>query len=269
LRIAPELYLKRLLVGGYDRVFEINRNFRNEGVSTRHNPEFTMLEFYTAFEDFPYAINFVEHMLRLVVQKVCGKTKVPFGEHILDFESPFQKLTVSDAICQYGGYSKAEIAENEIDNLIKKLGVKLANKEASYGQKLFLVFEEVAEKKLIQPTFLIGFPIEVSPLAKRNKDNPEVADRFELFMAGMELANSFNELNDPIDQAERFKEQAKAHAAGDDEAHHYDADFIKALEYGLPPAVGVGVGIDRLVMCLTNTTSIKDVILFPTLKKVN
>ena len=176
---------------------------------------------------------------------------------------------MSDAICQYGGYNKSEISENEIDNLIKKLGVKLANKQASYGQKLFVVFDEVAEKKLIQPTFLIGFPIEVSPLAKRNKDNPEVADRFELFMAGMELANSFNELNDPIDQAERFKEQAKAHAAGDDEAHHYDADFIKALEYGLPPAVGVGVGIDRLVMCLTNTTSIKDVILFPTLKKVN
>jgi lysyl-tRNA synthetase class 2 len=268
LRIAPELYLKRLLVGGYDRVFEINRNFRNEGVSTRHNPEFTMLEFYTAFEDFPYAINFVEHMLRYVVQKVCGQTRVPFGEHILDFESPFAKLTVFDAICQYGGYNKADIQENEIDNLIKKLGIKLANKEASYGQKLFAVFEEVAEKKLIQPTFLIGFPIEVSPLAKRNKDNNQIADRFELFMAGMELANSFNELNDPLDQAERFKDQAKAHAAGDDEAHHYDADFIKALEYGLPPAVGVGVGIDRLVMCLTNTTSIKDVILFPTLKKI-
>lgn len=268
LRIAPELYLKRLVIGGFDRVFEINRNFRNEGISTRHNPEFTMLEFYTAYEDFNYALNFVENMIRYAVQKVCHNTVVPFGEYFLDFGTPFKRQTVTDAIVEHGGYKQDDLTENKIDGLLTKLKIKLANKSASYGQKLFAVFEEVAEKKLIQPTFIIGFPIEVSPLAKRNKDDKNIADRFELFMAGMELANSFNELNDPIDQAERFKEQAQAHAAGDDEAHHYDADFIKALEHGMPPAVGVGVGIDRLVMCLTNTTSIKDVILFPTLKKV-
>ena len=268
LRIAPELYLKRLIVGGYDRIFEINRNFRNEGISTRHNPEFTMLEFYTAYQDFNYALTFVEQMIKYAVTKVCLDNKVQFGEHILDFDSTFKRQTVSEAIIEYGGYKNSEISQDKIDDLLLKLKIKVVNKEATYGQKLFLLFEEVAEKKIIQPTFLIGFPIEVSPLAKRNKDNPNIADRFELFMAGMELANSFNELNDPLDQAERFKDQVKAHAAGDEEAHHYDADFIKALEYGMPPTVGVGIGIDRLVMCLTNSTTIKDIILFPTLKKI-
>lgn len=267
LRIAPELYLKRLLIGGFDRVFELNRNFRNEGISTRHNPEFTMLEFYTAYEDFKYALNFVEHMIRYSVQKVCPNTKVQFGDHTLDFGVAFKRQTVSEAIIEHGNFSKEDISEVNIDNILACHKIKLPTKNCSYGQKLFLLFEEVAEKKLIQPTFIIGFPIEISPLAKRNKDNPNIADRFELFMAGMEIANSFNELNDPVDQAGRFKEQAQAHAEGDDEAHHYDADFIRALEHGMPPAVGVGIGIDRLVMCLTNTTSIKDVILFPTLKK--
>jgi len=267
LRIAPELYLKRLVVGGLERVYEINRNFRNEGVSTRHNPEFTMVEFYMAHQEYGYIMGFVEDLIRAVIHKVNGVLCVPYNDYVLDFEKPFRRLTVKEAIMEYGNFTESQIAPENLDALLTSLAVKVDNKEASYGQKLFILFEEVAEHKLIQPTFIIGYPIETSPLSKRDPNNPDFAARFELFMAGMELSNGFNELNDPFDQAERFKEQVKAHAAGDSEAMHYDAEYVTALEYGLPPTVGVGIGIDRLVMIATNTPSIKEVILFPALKK--
>ena len=267
LRIAPELYLKRLVVGGLERVYEINRNFRNEGVSTRHNPEFTMVEFYMAHQEYGYIMGFVEDIIRTVILKTNSSLQVPYQDYTLDFEKPFKRLTVKEAIMEYGSLTEAQISVEYIDELLRTLHVKLENKAASYGQKLFVLFEDVAEHKLIQPTFIIGYPIETSPLSKRDAQNPEFAARFELFMAGMELSNGFNELNDPFDQAERFKDQAKAHAAGDSEAMHYDAEYVTALEYGLPPTVGVGIGIDRLVMIATNTPSIKEVILFPALKK--
>lgn len=267
MRIAPELYLKRLVVGGFERVFEINRNFRNEGISTRHNPEFTMLEFYTANEDYHYAMNFVEDLLRNAAMKATGALKLPYGDYLLDFESPFERVSMKKSVVYYGNIKETDLTEDKIDTVIAQHKIKVANKNASVGEKILALFEELVEPKLIQPTFIIDFPIEVSPLAKRDANNPKIAARYELFIAGMEVANSFTELNDPFDQAERFHEQVKAHAAGDPEAHQYDADFIQALEYGLPPTVGVGIGIDRLVMLLTSTTSIKEVILFPTLKK--
>jgi len=266
LRIAPELSLKRLVVGGFERVYEINRNFRNEGVSTRHNPEFTMLEFYTAHEDYKFGADFTEKMLQKVVKSCCDDMEVLFGDHKLDFSKPFARLTMLDSVMKYGNYKQDDLSEKNIDKAIKQHNIEL-DKSATWGHKLLALFEELVESKLIQPTFIMDFPVEVSPLAKRDPKNPAITSRWELFVAGMELANAFNELNDPFDQAERFKDQAKAHESGDEEAHHYDADYILALEHGLPPAVGVGIGIDRLVMLLTNTTSIKDVILFPTLKK--
>jgi lysyl-tRNA synthetase class 2 len=268
LRIAPELYLKRLVVGGIERVYEINRNFRNEGISTRHNPEFTMLEFYTAHEDYQWAMHFVESMFRALAQKVCNTLQIPFGATILDFDKPFTRMKLYDAVKQYGNFSDSDLQEKNIDALLRKEGIALAQKDASWSQKVYALFEHHVEKKLIQPTFITHFPIEVSPLAKRDEQDPRFAARFELFIAGMEISNAFNELNDPFDQAQRFKEQVQAHASGDLEAMRYDAEYILALEYALPPTVGVGIGIDRLTMLLTNTTSIKDVILFPTLKPV-
>ena len=267
LRIAPELYLKRLAIGGFERVYEINRNFRNEGISTRHNPEFTMLEFYLAHHDYQYMMNFVETMCKDVIKKSCGTEQVPFGSHVIDFGTPFARMNVQEAIAMHSTYKLEDITQENIDQALKKSEVSVENKQASYAQKLFALFEAVAEHKLIQPTFIIDFPVEVSPLAKRISQGSPIVGRFELFIAGMELANAFNELNDPFDQAERFKEQVVSREAGDQEAHHYDADFVRALEYGLPPTVGCGIGMDRLAMLLTNATSIKDVILFPTLKK--
>lgn len=267
LRIAPELYLKRLVIGGFERVYEINRNFRNEGVSTRHNPEFTMVELYMAYQDYHFIMTFIEKLFRDLAQKIAGSQKVRFGEHEIDFSKPFERLSAQQAIEKYGNIVAKDITEKAIDGTLKTHGVPLAHAHMSYGQKIFALFEHVAESKLINPTYIIDFPVETSPLAKRDPKNPRIAARFELFIAGMELSNGFNELNDPFDQAERFKEQAKAHAAGDVEAMHYDADYITALEYGLPPTVGVGIGVDRLVMLLTHTTSIKEVILFPALKK--
>ena len=265
LRIAPELYLKRLVVGGFDRVFEINRNFRNEGVSTRHNPEFTMLEFYMAYGDYRDGMELTEQLLQDAVLKNFESLQLPFQDHTINFTAPFKRLTVEESLCEIGGLTKDQISEKNIDQLLKQNKLDV-HANAGYGVKLFMLFEAFVESKIIQPTFIIGYPIEVSPLAKRDEHNPNVAARFELFMCGMEFANGFSELNDPFDQAERFKAQSLAREGGDAEAHHYDADYIKALEYGLPPAVGVGIGIDRLVMLLTNTSAIKDVILFPTLK---
>jgi lysyl-tRNA synthetase, class II len=267
LRIAPELYLKRLVVGGFERVYEINRNFRNEGISPRHNPEFTMVEFYTAHQDYIFAMDFVEKMFRKIVLQVCGSLHVPFGQHELNFEQPFRRITVHDAVVAYTDLKEHDLQESAIDQTLKAKNVVLPKKEATQGEKIYALFEALVEHQLIQPTFVTQFPIEVSPLAKRDEHNQKVAARFELFIAGMELSNSFNELNDPFDQAQRFHDQVKSRQAGDAEAHHYDADFIEALEYALPPTVGVGIGIDRFVMLVTNVSSIKDVILFPTLKK--
>lgn len=268
LRIAPELYLKRLIIGGLERVYEINRNFRNEGISTRHNPEFTSVEWYIAHHDYEWMMDFTEQMLHAIAAKVCADpAAVPYADYVLNFAAPFKRLTMQEAVIHYVGCTADDLHEQHIDKMLKKHGIKLENKDATWGHKLYALFDELVEKQLIQPTFITQFPVEVSPLAKRNPDNPMLTDRFELFVAGMELANAFTELNDPFDQAERFHEQVAAKHAGDAEAHAYDADFIQALEHGLPPTVGAGIGIDRLTMLLTNTTSIRDVILFPTLKR--
>ena len=267
LRIAPELYLKRLVVGGFERVYEINRNFRNEGISTRHNPEFTMLEMYWANHDYHFIMSFVEDMFRNVAKHVCGGLQLPFGDLIIDFEKPFKRTTIKDAVLEYGHYSENDISPEVIDIRLKENSITMANKNASWGEKIYAMFEKIVEHRLINPTFVMEFPIEVSPLAKRDAKDPRFAARFEMFIAGMEISNGFNELNDPFDQASRFKQQVDARAGGDTEAHHYDAEYVHSLEYGLPPTVGVGIGIDRFTMLITNTTSIKDVILFPTLKK--
>ena len=247
LRIAPELYLKRLLVGGFERVFEINRSFRNEGLSTRHNPEFTMLEYYEAYSSLDRTIEFTENMIKDATQKICGSLNITWGDDSLDL-SDFRKETLANLVLEQNTHlTDADLA-------------KLSGKE------LLDLFEETVEGKLIQPTFVIGYPVEVSPLSRRNNDNPDIADRFELFIGGKEIANGFCELNDPDDQAERFKAQVAAKDAGDNEAMSFDEDYVISLEHGMPPAVGVGIGIDRLVMMITNQTSIRDVILFPQLK---
>jgi lysyl-tRNA synthetase class 2 len=267
LRIAPELYLKRLVVGGFERVYELNRNFRNEGVSTRHNPEFTAVEWYIAHHDYVWMMDFTETLIKAVAQEVCDDiTHIPYGQYVLDFTQPFARMSMAQAVAQYANCIPADLQSDAINTLVAKYNVKVAV-GASWGYALYALFEQLVEPNLIQPTFITEFPVEVSPLAKRNADNPALTDRFELFVAHMEIANAFTELNDPFDQAARCKQQAAAKTAGDEEAHAYDADFIHALEYGMPPTVGAGIGVDRLVMLLTNTTSIKDVILFPALKK--
>ena len=267
LRIAPELYLKRLVVGGYEKVFEINRNFRNEGISTRHNPEFTMIEFYEAYRDYRYLMDYTEDLLRTVALEVLGTTALPYGEHTVELGRPFERLTVVQAICKYHPQiSAAELADREyLRHALKKLGADVSRAHG-LGSLQLMLFEETTETLLIQPTFIIDYPAEVSPLARRNDRNPDIAERFELYITGREMANGFSELNDPEDQAARFTEQAKQKEAGDEEAMYYDADYIRALEYGLPPTAGEGIGIDRLVMLFTNSASIRDVILFPQMR---
>lgn len=267
LRIAPELYLKRLVVGGFDRVFEINRSFRNEGVSTRHNPEFTMLECYTAHENYQYGMNFVEKLIKAMAAKVCSSKIINYSDYELDFAKPFAKIALQDAVQIRHNLSAEQMTDEVISDLLDKHHIKLPKTNMTLREKIYLLFEETVESTLIQPTFIIDFPIEVSPLAKRHAQDPSLAARAELFMVGMEFANLFNELNDPFDQAERFHHQMEARKAGDEEASPYDADFVLALEHALPPTVGFGIGMDRLIMLLTNSASIKDVILFPTLKK--
>ena len=247
LRIAPELYLKRLLVGGFERVFEINRSFRNEGLSTKHNPEFTMLEYYEAYTSLDRTISFTEDMIKKAAEEVNKSLQLQWGEDSIDVSS-FRKANLSDLVLE----ENPELTEKSL----QEMG----------GKNLLELFEETVEAKLIQPTFVIGYPVEVSPLSRRNNDNPQIPDRFELFIGGKEIANGFCELNDPDDQAERFKDQVKAKDAGDKEAMAYDEDYVIALEHGMPPAVGVGIGIDRLVMLITNQTSIRDVLLFPQMK---
>jgi lysyl-tRNA synthetase class 2 len=268
LRIAPELYLKRLIVGGLDRVYEINRNFRNEGISTKHNPEFTMLECYTAHQDVDYAMNIIEELVRFVIAKVNLNSEVSFGPYTIDFSKKFVRMSLYDAVKSVHKLSNDELMRASIiDKLLMENKIKLPKTGMSLAEKIYLLFSETVEKELINPTFITGFPIEVSPLAKRDADHDGLANRSELFIAGLEIANLFDELNDPFDQAERFHGQVAAKEAGDAEAHAFDADYILALEHALPPTVGFGIGIDRFVMLLTGTTSIKDVILFPTLKK--
>ena len=264
MRIAPELYLKRLTVGGFEKVYEINRNFRNEGLSTRHNPEFTMLEFYWAYADYRDAMDLTEQLLRELSDAVLGTTVVPCGGETVDFSQPFDRLTVTQAICAHNsGITEDRLATRETAvKVLSELGVQ-AKDSWGLGRIHMEIFEETAEHQLIQPTFITAYPTEVSPLARRNDHNPDVTDRFEFFVGGRELANGFSELNDAEDQAERFRAQVAEKDAGDDEAMHYDHDYIRALEYGLPPTAGEGIGIDRLVMLLTNSASIRDVILFP------
>lgn len=268
LRIAPELYLKRLVVGGMEKVFEINRNFRNEGISTRHNPEFTMLEFYEAYQDHTYLMNFTEQMLAYTAQKVLGTTHLTYQGKTMDLSRPFMRLTIIQAIQKFHPhYTAAQLNDrNYLIEALKALKIHCNPNDGLGGLQLSL-FDETTEHLLFEPTFIVDYPAEVSPLARRNDNNPDITDRFELYIAGREIANGFSELNDPEDQAARFLEQAKAKDAGDSEAMHYDADYIRALEYGLPPTAGEGIGIDRLVMLLTDSPSIRDVILFPQLRR--
>lgn len=284
LRIAPELYLKRLVVGGFERVFEINRNFRNEGLSTRHNPEFTMIEFYQAYATYHDLMDTTEDMLRTIALDVLGTTDIkstkkdPEGnvisETIYDFAQPFERMTMADAVLKYNpDFDPAVIndAENNLEQMIaygRQVGIREDAKQSAWGAGKWLceLFEETAEEKLDQPTFITAYPWEVSPLARRNDDNPFITDRFEFFVGGRELANGFSELNDAEDQAARFRKQVEEKDAGDDEAMHYDSDYIQALEYGMPPTAGEGIGIDRLVMLFTDSPTIKDVILFPHMK---
>ena len=266
LRIAPELYLKRLVVGGFERVFEINRNFRNEGISIQHNPEFTMMEFYQAYATYEDLMDLTEELICHVAEQVVGDLKFTYGEREVDLTAPWDRLTVREAIAKYGDISLADLEDKtKLLAYAKKLGLDL-DKSIGHGKLLTEVFDEVAEPNLWNPTFVTEYPTEVSPLSRRNDVNPEVVDRFELFVVGRELANAFSELNDPIDQRGRFVEQLKEKEAGDEEAHAMDEDYIRALEYGLPPTAGEGIGIDRLVMLLTNSASIRDVILFPQMR---
>lgn len=267
LRIAPELYLKRLVVGGFDRVYEINRNFRNEGISTRHNPEFTMLEFYTAYVDYQTIMDFTEKLLQRVAEKINPDiAKISFGAHVLDFSKPFVRISMIDAVAaKINDEYDSLFNEKKLVDILKRHGIAF-DEGISWGASLALLFEHFVEKTLIQPTFITQFPTDISPLSKKNADNPLFSDRFELYIAGMELANGFNELNDPFDQKERFLQQLESYE-DNEESHAFDQDFITALEYGLAPTSGVGIGIDRLTMLLTNAPTIRDVILFPTLKR--
>jgi lysyl-tRNA synthetase class 2 len=263
LRIAPELYLKRLIVGGMDRVFEINRNFRNEGLSTRHNPEFTMIEFYEAYATYEDLMNLSEELFKGIATDVCGSNIIKYGDYEFDFSKPFTRLSVFDSILEYNKNLTAnDLNEQNAKQTAEKLGIQV-KENWGLGKIQIEIFEATVEEKLIQPTFITQYPAEVSPLARRNDDNDFITDRFELFIGGREIANGFSELNDSEDQKQRFLAQVAEKEAGDDEAMFYDADYIEALEYGMPPTAGQGIGIDRMVMLFTNSHSIRDVLLFP------
>ncbi len=264
MRVAPELYLKRLVVGGVERVFEINRNFRNEGLSTRHNPEFTMLEFYQAYADYHDLMDLTEEMMRGICSEIIKTSSITYGEEVYDFSKPFVRMTVKESILHFN----SELSENDLNNIdqARKVAEKLSvSVKESYGlgKVQIEIFEKTVEDKLKDPTFITSYPTEVSPLARKNDEDSFVTDRFEFFVGGREIANGFSELNDPEDQAERFKAQVAEKEAGDEEAMHFDEDYIRALEYGLPPTAGEGIGVDRLVMLFTNSHTIREVILFP------
>ena len=268
LRISLELYLKRLIVGGMERVFEIGRVFRNEGLDTRHNPEFTLMELYQAYTDYHGMMDLTENMFRYVAQEVCGTTLIPYGEEMIDLGKPFERITMVEAVKKYAGVDFDQIPDTEAAKKIAdEKGVHYEARHAK-GDILNLFFEEFAEGHLIQPTFVMDHPVEVSPLTKRKPDKPDYVERFELFIYGREMCNAYSELNDPIDQRERFQAQEAALAAGDEEANTTDEDFMNALEIGMPPTGGIGYGIDRLVMLLTNSPAIRDVLLFPTMKTI-
>ena len=264
LRIAPELYLKRLVVGGFERVYEINRNFRNEGLSTRHNPEFTMLEFYQAYADYNELMDLTEDLLRSMAEQLHGDTKIEYQDSQFDFGKPFRRMSVFDSILHFN----PDLAAEDIDDLDRaravadKLGIQLKD-SYGLGKVQIEIFEKTVEGRLDDPTFITAYPTEVSPLARRNDADPFVTDRFEFFVGGREIANGFSELNDAEDQAERFRQQVRDKDAGDLEAMHFDEDYIRALEHGMPPTAGEGIGIDRLVMLFTDSPSIRDVLLFP------
>ena len=266
LRVAPELFLKRLVVGGFERVYEINRNFRNEGLSTRHNPEFTMLEFYQAYSDYRDLMDLTDELMKELTQRACGSQQIVYQGIDLDFSKSPQRFTMAESIARFSG-----VAESSVDNVDHLRGVLLEKQIAvedhwGLGRLQMEVFEALVEGRLEQPTYITEYPAEVSPLARRNDHNPDVTDRFELFIGGREYANGFSELNDPVDQAGRFKAQADLKSKGDNEAMHFDQDYITALEYGLPPTAGEGIGVDRIVMLLTNAPSIRDVLLFPLMR---
>ena len=272
LRIAPELYLKRLVVGGFERVFEINRNFRNEGVSPRHNPEFTMMEFYAAYTEYHWLMDFTEKLIRDVARQTCGNACLTYQNRELNLEQPFARLTIVEAILKHAPDYTAEQLDDAdfLRQQLQRKGVDLndpALARAGLGALQLALFEETAEAQLWAPTFIVDYPAEVSPLSRASDADPDITERFELFIAGREIANGFSELNDPEDQADRFRDQVAAKDAGDEEAMYYDADYVRALEYGMPPTGGCGIGIDRLVMLLTDSPSIRDVILFPHLRK--
>ena len=266
LRIAPELYLKRLIVGGFEKVFEINRSFRNEGISVRHNPEFTMMEFYAAGQDLRDMMALTEELFSALAKGVIGSETLPWGEHEISYAAPFRRLTLKDAIAQYGGIDRHQLEDGDsVRTLARAVHIEDVDTK-TVGTLLGDLFEHHAEKQLIQPTFITDYPIELSPLTKTLEDDDRFVDRFELFIGGMELANAYSELNDPIDQMGRFQAQMDEREAGNDEAMLLDQDFVTSLEHGFPPSGGEGIGIDRLVMLLTNSASIRDVILFPLMR---
>ena len=269
LRISLELYLKRLIVGGLERVYEIGRVFRNEGVDTRHNPEFTLMELYQAFTDYHGMMDLAENLYRFVAQEVLGTTQIPYGEYVLDLGKPFERITMLDAVKKYAGVDFNEIHSDEEAKAVAREHHIEFEERHKKGDILSLFFEEYAEAHLIQPTFVMDHPVEISPLTKRKPENPDYVERFELFMNGWEMANAYSELNDPIDQRARFKAQEELLSQGDEEANTTDEDFMNALEIGMPPTGGIGYGIDRLVMLLTNSPAIRDVLLFPTMKSLD
>ena len=265
LRIANELYLKRLIVSGFEGVYEFSRNFRNEGMDRTHNPEFTVMEIYVAYKDYKWMMEFTEQMLEYVILKVLGTTKVKVGETELDFKAPYRRVTMIDAIREHTGIDISGMDENQLRDVCKTLGVE-QDETMGKGKLIDEIFGEKAEGKYIQPTFIIDYPIEMSPLCKRHRDNPELTERFELMVNGKELANAYTELNDPVDQRGRFEEQLRLSEKGDDEAMFIDQDFLRALEYGMPPTSGMGIGMDRLTMMLTGQTTIQEVLLFPMMR---
>lgn len=269
LRISLELYLKRLIVGGLERVYEIGRVFRNEGLDTRHNPEFTLMELYQAYTDYHGMMELTENLFRHLANEVCGSEIIPYGEHMIDFSKPFERLTMVDAVKKYAGVDFSQVkTDAQAKALADEHNVHYEDRHTK-GDILNLFFEEFVEHNLIQPTFVMDHPVEISPLTKRKPENPDYVERFELFCNGWEMCNAYSELNDPIDQRHRFEEQEKMFAAGDEEANHTDEDFLCALEHGMPPTGGIGYGIDRLTMLLTNSPAIRDVILFPTMKPLD
>jgi lysyl-tRNA synthetase class 2 len=267
LRIAPELYLKRLIIGGFEKVFEINRNFRNEGISIRHNPEFTMLEAYWAYADYNDVMNLTEQLLYNTALEIKGSPLAEFNGNKIDFTAPFKRIKFNDALREYAGVTIEELRDiDKAKEIIGSIGIKM-DKAFTIGNIIKEIFDKKVEQNLIQPTFVYDFPIEISPLAKRSENDPHIVDRFEIFIAGIELGNAFSELNDPIDQYERFAAQIEAKKSGEEDTQEMDTDYVEAMEYGLPPSGGLGIGIDRLVMILTGSLSIREVILFPQLKK--